>query len=45
MDYLDLPIKKIAAINTHIAMTPSLENTVVSNKDRVVQEVKEILGV
>ena len=45
MDYLDLPIKKIASKNTHIAMTPSLENAVVPNKNRVVKEVKEMLGV
>ncbi len=45
MDYLDLPIKKIASENTHIAMTPSLENAVIPNKDRVVQEVKEMLDI
>jgi pyruvate/2-oxoglutarate/acetoin dehydrogenase E1 component len=44
-DYLDMPIKKIASKNTHIAMTPSLENAVVPNKDRVVQEIMEMFGV
>lgn len=45
MDYLDIPIKKIASKNSHIAMTQSLENAIVPNKDRVVKEVKEMLGV
>jgi pyruvate/2-oxoglutarate/acetoin dehydrogenase E1 component len=44
MDYLDMPIKKIASKNTHIAMTASLENAVVPNKNRVVQEIKECFG-
>jgi pyruvate dehydrogenase E1 component beta subunit len=44
MDYLDTPVKKIASKNTHIAMTSSLEDAVVPNKNRVVQEIKEMFG-
>lgn len=45
MDHLDAPIKRIASRNTHIAMTPTLENAVVPDRERVVQEVREIFGV
>jgi len=44
MDLLDMPIKRIASKNTHIAMTPTLENAVVPNKERVIKEVLAVLG-
>lgn len=44
MDYLDMPIKKIASRNMPIPMPASLENEVIPNKERVVKEIRAMLG-
>lgn len=44
IDYLDCPIKKIASKNAPIPMPPSLKDSVIPNKDRVVAELKDMLG-
>jgi pyruvate/2-oxoglutarate/acetoin dehydrogenase E1 component len=42
MDLLDCPIKKIASKNVPIPMPASLVNEVIPNKDRVVEEIREM---
>ncbi len=43
-DWLDFPVKRIAARNMPIPMTPRMEEAVIPGKDRVVQEIRDFLG-
>ena len=43
-DWLDFPVKRIAARNMPIPMTPHMEQAVLPGKDRVVQEIRDFLG-
>ena len=43
-DYLDCPVKRIASKNTAIPMSPSLEKAVIPNKESVITEIKNLLG-
>ena len=42
MDYLDAPVKRIAAANTPVAFAPVLENFIVPNSDTIHREVKSM---
>ncbi|NCB42222.1 MAG: alpha-ketoacid dehydrogenase subunit beta [Clostridia bacterium] len=42
-DYLDAPVKRIAAANTPVAFAPDLENFVVPNADKVYEQIKAML--
>jgi len=42
-DYLDFPIKRIAAKNSIIPMSPLLEKAVLPNRDNVVAQIEEFL--
>lgn len=44
MDYLDSPIRKIASRNVPIPMPQSLANEVIPNKDRVIEEIKDMFA-
>lgn len=39
-DYLDAPIKRIAATNTPVAFAPALEDFIIPNADKIYQAVK-----
>lgn len=41
--FLDGPVKRIAALDTHIPYSPILENAVLPNRDRVYKGIKELL--
>ncbi|HSL89335.1 MAG TPA: thiamine pyrophosphate-dependent enzyme [Ignavibacteriaceae bacterium] len=41
--YLDGPVKRIAALDTHIPYSPILEATVLPNRDRVYKGIKELI--
>lgn len=41
--YLDGPVKRIAALDTHIPYSPILESTVLPNRDRVYKGIKELI--
>lgn len=41
--YLDGPVKRIAALDTHIPYSPILENAVLPNRDRVYKGIKELI--
>jgi len=43
-DYLDAPIKRIAAANTPVPFAPILEDFVIPNEESIIREVKELLG-
>lgn len=43
-DYLDAPIKRIAALNTPIPFAPVAESYVIPNENRIVKVIREILG-
>ncbi len=43
-DYLDAPIRTVAALNTVIPFSPPLEDAVLPNADKVVAAVREIMG-
>lgn len=43
-DYLDAPIKRVAALNTPIPFAPVAESYVIPNEDRIVQAIRETLG-
>ncbi len=43
-DFLDYPVKRIASKNTPIPMTPSLEKEVIPTPERVVEEIRDFLG-
>ena len=42
-DYLDFPVKRIAARNSIIPMSPLLEKAVLPNKESVVKEIEDLL--
>ena len=42
-DYLDAPVKRIAAANTPVAFAPDLENFVVPNAEQVYEQIKAML--
>jgi len=44
-DYLDSPIKRIAAADVPIACCPALENEAIPNKEAIIQIVKQIKNV
>lgn len=41
--YLDGPVKRIAALDTHIPYSPILENAVLPNRERVYKGIKELI--
>lgn len=41
--YLDGPVRRIAALDTHIPYSPILESTVLPNRDRVYKGIKELI--
>lgn len=41
--YLDGPVKRIAALDTHIPYSPILESAVLPNRDRVYKGIKELI--
>lgn len=41
-DFLDAPIKRVAALNTPIPFAPVAEKYVIPNQDRIIKAVKEI---
>jgi pyruvate dehydrogenase E1 component beta subunit len=43
-DYLDAPIKTVAALNTVIPFSPPLEDMTLPSADKVVEAAKSILG-
>ncbi|MFW5798746.1 MAG: alpha-ketoacid dehydrogenase subunit beta [Planctomycetota bacterium] len=43
-DYLDAPMLRICAANTPVPMSPTLEDAMIPNVDRIVAEVTEYLG-
>ncbi|HDI07340.1 MAG TPA: alpha-ketoacid dehydrogenase subunit beta [Candidatus Bathyarchaeota archaeon] len=43
LDYLDAPIKRVAAADTPIPFSPPLENFVIPNENRIIKAVKEIV--
>jgi pyruvate/2-oxoglutarate/acetoin dehydrogenase E1 component len=43
-DYLDAPIKRVAALNTPIPFSPPLEDYVIPNEKRIANAVKEVLA-
>lgn len=43
-DYLDAPVKTVAALNTVIPFSPPLEDATLPNADKVVETVKQIMG-
>lgn len=42
-DYLDAPIKRVAALDTHIPFTPSLEDAVIPSKEDIKKAIMEIV--
>jgi pyruvate/2-oxoglutarate/acetoin dehydrogenase E1 component len=43
-DYLDAPIKRVAALDTPVPYSPPLEDFYRPNKDKVIKAAKEILA-
>jgi pyruvate/2-oxoglutarate/acetoin dehydrogenase E1 component len=43
-DYLDAPIKRVAAANTPVPFAPALENFVIPDERDIIKEVKELFG-
>jgi pyruvate/2-oxoglutarate/acetoin dehydrogenase E1 component len=43
LDYLDAPIKRVAEPDTPIPFSPSLENFVIPDENRIIKAVKEII--
>ena len=43
LDYLDAPIKRVAAADTPIPFSPPLENFVIPDENRIIKAVKEIV--
>ena len=43
-DYLDAPIKRIAAANTPVPFAPTLENFVIPDERDIIKKVKELFG-
>jgi pyruvate/2-oxoglutarate/acetoin dehydrogenase E1 component len=43
-DYLDAPIKRVAAANTPVPFAPTLENFVIPDERDIIKEVKELFG-
>jgi len=43
-EYLDAPIKTVAACNTVIPFSPTLEDAMLPNEEKIVAAVKEVLG-
>ena len=43
-DYIDAPIKTVAAPDTVIPFSPILEDNMLPNEDKIIQAVKEIMG-
>ncbi len=41
--YLDGPVKRIAALDSHIPYSPILENAILPNRERVYKGIKELL--
>ncbi len=41
--YLDGPVKRIAALDAHIPYSPILENAVLPNRDRIYNGIKELI--
>jgi pyruvate/2-oxoglutarate/acetoin dehydrogenase E1 component len=42
MDYLDAPVKRIAAANTPVAFAPVLENFIIPDPDTIYREIKSM---
>lgn len=42
-EYLDGPVKRIAAIDSHIPYSPILENAILPNRKRIYEGIKELL--
>ncbi len=43
-DYLDAPVKRVAAANTPVPFAPKLENFVIPDEQDIIKEVKELFG-
>lgn len=43
-DYLDAPVKRVAAANTPVPFAPKLENFVIPDERDIIKEVKELFG-
>lgn len=44
MDYLDAPIKRVAAANTPVAFAPELERQIIPDENRIYAETKAMFG-
>lgn len=43
-DYIDAPIKTVAAADTVIPFSPNLEDNMLPNEDKIIQAIKETVG-
>lgn len=43
-DYLDAPVRRVAAANTPVPFAPTLENFVIPDEQDIIKEVKELFG-
>ncbi len=43
-DLLDAPVRRVAAMNTPVPYTPTLENQVLPNREKIVAAIKSIVG-
>jgi pyruvate/2-oxoglutarate/acetoin dehydrogenase E1 component len=44
LDYLDAPIKRVAALDSPVPFNPRLENNVIPNEDNIMTAALELMG-